>query len=525
MYIEELSKNMTVEQILIYLRKSRADNPHETVEEVLSKHEGDLQEAAIRIFGKKIPDENIFREVVSGETISDRPEMIKVLSGIENPNIKAVMVYDVQRLSRGDWEDGGKILTAFKYSKTLVITPSKVFDLNEPSGYDYKTFKMELSAGNEFLEYQKAILRRGIERSMEKGNYLGSVPPYGYRKIIIDGDHTLEPNPEEVSGVEMLFNLYADGMGIYKIKLAMDASPYKPRQGEVWSEASIRRMLQSPVYIGKIRWNYRIGKKVYEDGEIKKIRPLGTDDEVRIVEGKHPAIISEELFNRVQARFGTHTKEKANTELRNPLASLLKCQCGCSMVLRTYRRKEDKNSEFREKRITCRYQVNCKTKSSNFSVVYQRVIEGLEQYVEAFKIKLEEQDDNIIDMQEQMIAGFERELERLNKKQEDLYDFLEDGIYTKDVFLKRNDKIKQQMKDVKEKLKNAKENVPKRINYEDKIIEFNTVIDTLKDDGVSPKHKNELLKEIVEKIVYSSDAQPHKSNPEAFTLKIYLKNE
>lgn len=523
MYINELINLMTVEEIIMYLRKSRADRPEESVEEVLAKHERDIQESIIRIFGKKIPEENIYREVVSGETITDRPEMMKVLSKIENNNVKAVMVYDVQRLSRGDWEDGGKILTAFKYSNTLIITPTKIFDLNEPSGYDYKTFKMELSAGNEFLEYTKTILRKGILRSVKQGNYVGSVAPYGYRKVTIDGSHTLEIDETEAPAVKMIFELYASGIGMYRLKMKMDKTSYKPRTGRYWSDSTIRQILQNPIYIGKVRWNYRMEKKVYEDGVIKKVNVYGTEDEIQIIDGKHPAIIDNDLFNTVQEIFGSHTKEKANTELRNPLATLMQCQCGCSMVLRTYKDKSGK--ETRKKRICCRYQVNCHTKSANFDDVFERVIKTLEMYVEDFKIKLKQQDNNMIDMHEQTIKNLEKELEKLNAKQDEIYDFLEDGIYTKEVFLKRNAKLQDNIDETKAKLKDAKENAPKKIDYEEKIIKFNDVINVLKDENVKPKIKNEMIKEIVDKIVYNrEDNGGKKSITNDFTLDIILKD-
>ena len=44
-----------LEEYLLYSRKSRSDNPNESVEEVLAKHERDLQEHAVKLFGKPIP--------------------------------------------------------------------------------------------------------------------------------------------------------------------------------------------------------------------------------------------------------------------------------------------------------------------------------------------------------------------------------------------------------------------------------------------------------------------------------------
>ena len=59
----------------MYLRKSRADGEHETIEEILARHEKILQEYAEKNIGKAVPEEDIFREIVSGETIKDRPLM------------------------------------------------------------------------------------------------------------------------------------------------------------------------------------------------------------------------------------------------------------------------------------------------------------------------------------------------------------------------------------------------------------------------------------------------------------------
>ena len=63
MYYEE---KYEPEQILIYLRKSRSDDPLLSLEEVLQKHEAILMDWASRNLDSPIPESNIYREVVSG---------------------------------------------------------------------------------------------------------------------------------------------------------------------------------------------------------------------------------------------------------------------------------------------------------------------------------------------------------------------------------------------------------------------------------------------------------------------------
>lgn len=64
---------MNIDNIIMYLRKSRSDNPEMSVQEVLARHEQQLQEYASKKYGSPIPESQIYREVVSGETIADRP--------------------------------------------------------------------------------------------------------------------------------------------------------------------------------------------------------------------------------------------------------------------------------------------------------------------------------------------------------------------------------------------------------------------------------------------------------------------
>ena len=110
---------------LMYLRKSRQDDPNETIEEVLAKHETMLQEFAKREWGHGIAEENIYREVVSGESIEERSEIKKIIARIEDPQVAGVLVIEPQRLSRGDLEDCGRLIGLFQYSRTLVVQSSR----------------------------------------------------------------------------------------------------------------------------------------------------------------------------------------------------------------------------------------------------------------------------------------------------------------------------------------------------------------------------------------------------------------
>ena len=203
---------LSPDEILEYLRKSRTDDPLLDVTEVLERHETILDEWAEKNLGGKVPEENKFREVVSGETIDSRPRLLDLLKKIESPKIKAILIVEVQRLGRPDLEDIGRLSKLFRYTNTLIITPTKTFDLRNE--YDREAFERELMRGNEYLEYTKKIMSRGRLLSVQQGNFIGTKAPYGYEKdTLVEGKkkcHTLKINEAEANVVRMIFDWYVN---------------------------------------------------------------------------------------------------------------------------------------------------------------------------------------------------------------------------------------------------------------------------------------------------------------------------
>ena len=102
------------DEILVYLRKSRTDDPTLTVEEVLQKHKMIALEWIEKNLDAPIPEENWYSEIGSGgENIENRPEFQKVLKRIEDKKIRAIFVSEVSRLGRPDLEEIGRMIDLF----------------------------------------------------------------------------------------------------------------------------------------------------------------------------------------------------------------------------------------------------------------------------------------------------------------------------------------------------------------------------------------------------------------------------
>lgn len=502
--------NLAPEEVIDYLRKSQSDDPTLTVEEVLAKHEVILDEWAERHLGGKVPEQNKFREVVSGETMKDRPGIQRILRMIESPKYKAVAVVEPQRLTRGDGEEIGRLMKLFKYTDTLVITPQRIYNLRDE--YDWDALKRELERGNDYLEYTKKILNRGRLLSVAQGNYIGSIAPYGFNKTtVMDGKKkcpTLEENPEQADVVRMIFDLYVNkDMGVNMICKYLDGMGTKPPKGKHWSPDAMRDMLSNIHYIGKVKWNWRKTMNVVEDGEIIKTRPKSRIGEYLIYDGKHDGIIPEDLFNAAQEKQGKNPRLKPTAKIRNPLAGLVFCHCGRAMTLRTHKHKD--GTEKSPPRLLCDGQVHCKTGSCQYDEMIDRVTMVLEECIEDFEIRLTNDTGDSAKLHAKLIKNLEKRLEDLNAKEKAQWSAQTHPDPAQrmpvHIFKELNEELLKEKEEINQALCKAYESMPEPIDYQNRIVRFKDALDALKNPDVDAQTKNTLLKRCIERIEYKRD--------------------
>ena len=513
-YFTNYAEMFSLEEILEYLRKSQSDDPLLTVEEVLAKHETILDEWSEKHFGAKVPEENKFREVVSGETIKERPEINKLLRLIESPKYKAVKVVEPQRLTRGDLEDIGRLMKLFKHTNTYIITPERMYDLRDE--YDWNAFEAELKRGNDYLKYTKKILNRGRLLSVSQGNYIGNVTPYGYDKtVVMDGKRkcpTLKENKEQADIVRLIFDLYVNkDMGCTNICHYLDKMGVKPPKGEKWSPPAMQKMLINIHYIGKVRWNFRKTVTIVEEGEIKQTRPLSKVGEYLVYEGRHEGIVPLELFEAAQAKRGRNHRAKASTKVRNPLAGLLHCRCGRAMSLRTYKNKD--GSERNPPRLLCDGQVHCKTGSCLYDEMIDRVCKVLEECIEDFEVRIAADTGDSEKLHAMLIKNLEKRLKDLQTQEVAQWEAQTHPDPAKrmpeEIFKQLNAKLLKDKEEVQEALCNAKKSMPDPVDYEEKLLRFKDALNTLRDPEADAAEKNKLLKACIERIDYSRE-QPER---------------
>lgn len=520
-------------QYCLYLRKSRADAEAEArgEGETLARHEKILMDLAKRM---NLNVTHIYREIVSGETIAARPEMQKLLQAVEQCVWSGVLVVEVERLARGDTIDQGIVAQTFKFSDTKIITPMKTYDPNNE--YDEEYFEFGLFMSRREYKTINRRLQRGRLASIREGKYIGSHDPYGYRKVKIKGakGYTLEPVEDEAAVVRQIFDWYANGerdetgawnrISVCEIVRRLNNMGIKTKTGGKWTYPTIRDMLANPIYIGKIRWAWRKVVKQMKNGEVVVHQPRSKPGEYEIIDGLHPALVSEEIWERTQELYkqNSHPRKGNPYAITSPLSGIVICGfCGRKMA-----RKPQKNGfEY----ILCP-NPECRNVSSNLHLVERRIIEALSDWLKNYKLYWETKGAILpsqIPFLKKAIEKAKNDLDKLKMQVSNAYDFLEQGIYDKETFFQRNKILSERIAKAEETLQQRKTELE---NEREREKSFQTIIPKVEhllevyDTLSSPQEKNDLLRDVLEKVVYTKEkGKKNGGTPDSFEITIYPK--
>jgi resolvase len=464
----------------IYLRKSRADiEAEERGEgETLARHQSTLLELARR---QGLSITKMYKEIVSGDSIAARPQMQSLLADISEGKYDGVLVMEIERLARGDTIDQGVVAQAFRESGTKIITPIKTYDPNNEFDEEYFEFSLFMSR----REY-KTIKRRmqaGRLASIKEGNYISSSDPYGYRRIHPKPKvHTLEIVPEEAEVVKMIYKLYLDGHGAKYIAAELNRMGIIPKKSHFWESPSIKKILSNPLYCGKIGWKTKSnGNTLYQ--------------------GKHEAIISEEIFNDAQIKKSTNPAAQLhpNDKLLNYYHGVMYCKnCGHQLKRRVITARGYEH-------LLCTYR-QCRgiTVSASFKEIDDAVLAAFRYHIGKLReliLNGVSPSDSPNDMYNKRIP-VEAELKKARKQLSKLYDLLEQEVYDVNTFVERSKLVNGRIKALEDELKNINSaTVPKKLPPEEILIRLEYIVDNFEE--ADPDEKNRMLKSVASKIYYS----------------------
>lgn len=293
----------------------------------LSKEDGDLtdesnsitnQRYRLRSYLEGIPELKNYqiKEYVddgySGKNF-DRPGVTQLLEDVKSGRVYGIAVKDLSRFGRNHIEVGNYIEKIFSLLDVRFIAVNNHFDSADYLG---TTPDMDVSFQNLMYDYfseENSIkIKNDLFNKRIRGKYMATFAPYGYKKSEKDHNRLL-PDEDAAEVVRLIFELYA-GCGI-KAEVARylnDKSiptpqEYAKRKGiakhwkyekekKFWSGSIVGRILRNPVYIG----NTVFHKKEVDEVGSRRTKCL-PKDEWKVCENTHEAIISKELFERVNS--------------------------------------------------------------------------------------------------------------------------------------------------------------------------------------------------------------------------------
>ena len=484
-------------KVAIYLRKSRQDEEAEKrgEHETLSRHRSTLFKLAKE---QNLNIVEVKEELISGESISYRPKMLELLEEVKQGLYDAVLVMDIDRLGRGNMQDQGLILDTFKQSKTKIITPRKVYDLSNEFDEEYSEF--EAFMARKELKLITRRMQRGRIKSVEEGKCISSNAPFGYKFEFEGKNRFLVVDDEKANIVKIIFDMYLEGLGAYKIANYLNSLGYKTSTGRDWYEKGIRDIIKNKAYCGYIVWN-KVERKRNSSRRSpeKQIESLGL----------HEPIISEDIWNKAQEM---RTKRSIspvhdNKKLTNPLAGLVKCKlCGATLTA--------SSSTYGGKKVKF---LSCKTcykvAAVKLDIFESEVINSLEGILNTYKLYLNDDIENYDDSSKlanyfNLLKQLEKESVTLIKQKEKLHDLLEKGIYDIDTYLDRSKVLADKI----ENNKNSIDKVKNDIEYESThSIDISEVVPKLENllelytKTNDAAEKNQLLKTVIDSIIYHKE--------------------
>ena len=265
---------------------------------------------------------------ISGTKAEVRPELQRMMADCRAGKIQLILTKSISRFARNTSD-------CLRMVRDLVAL-----------GVNIRFEKERLDTGTMGSELMLSILaclaedeshsisgnmKWGIRKRFENGEFIPSSEPYGYRK---DGD-TLAVIPEEAEIVRGIFSDILSGSGMRRIARELNARGIPGKRGARWTQSTVRRIVQNPVYVGDMLY-----QKTFMDENYCQKNNKGELDQY-YESDHHPPIVSREAFERaallVQQRrklCGTFTEEEdaelaARRQKRYAFTGRLFCaECG-----------------------------------------------------------------------------------------------------------------------------------------------------------------------------------------------------
>lgn len=411
---------------VIYSRFS--DGPHQTERSI----EGQVNDCSKYAEANGIDVIKIYADMaISGKESENRAQFQAMLKDAELGEFECVIVWKVDRFGRNREEIA---LNKLKLKKCGIKLHYATVDI--PDGPEGIILESVLEGLAEYYSADLAQkIKRGYRVSASKGEFFG-VAPYGYDRV----DKKLQVNQEQAAIVRRVFDLYRSGNSGADITRLLEGEGVRKPDGKAIRNNFIMKMLRNRIYIGE---------KEYEGIKI----PVD-------------AIVDENVFNQVQEKLGMN-KKKSGPFNAEQYALSSKAYCGyCESLLNGVA------GTSKTGRIYHYYACGKKRKGSGCELKHVKQ-EWLDDFVVSHTMNdilsselIERLVDALIDIQANddtaiVVKSLEKEVKAIEKKIDNLYAAVENGLTLNATLQGRIDNLEKQKTDLENRIAIEKISTPR----------------------------------------------------------------
>lgn len=327
----------------------------------------------------------------------DRPEFKRLIKDCKEGKINIVLCKDMSRFTRD------KIITE-EYLETKFIEWGVRF-IGLSDGVDTadkankKSREINALVNQWYAEDISVKVKDALKIKRETGNFIGSFPPYGYRKSS-NNKNKLEIDDIAANIVKKIFQLYLEGHGTTSIANILNAenipnpctykeltlnnykNPLKKNSKSLWSKTSVKRILRNEVYIGVLQ-QHKNEKIHFKTKKRKQVpREFWT-----VVENTHPSIIDKSTFFTVQKMMNTKIRSSGHGKVHLFAGKVFCKECKSSLI---------KSSSGKYTYLSCGLYVSSRTNCTRHSIRFDKLLMVVEERLKQQLLKLSSKKENII---------------------------------------------------------------------------------------------------------------------------------
>ena len=424
--------NDNIKHVCVYLRLSR-DEEGKGIEEILNNH----RETLIKLVKDNGWSYEVFEEIASSSTISKREEMVKLIKRIELYSFDAVVVMDIDRLSRNEF-DQSDIKRLLFNTGTYIVTPYRMYDLKS----DDDSLLLGITGLIASQEYKMILKRmqRGKMYAQRQGHWTNGIPPLGYDKDVKTKKLIVNERAEDI---RFMFNAIINGATVPALVVQLKTMGIKTKEGKDFHYNAIIRIISNECYKGTLISNRGIGKH-------EGVKPK---EEWIVIDNNHEAIVTEEVWDKANKVMDISINSFKAPRSKNriyPTSSLIYCgQCGklqgCS----------------NHKRLGKIYIKVCKCRNRSFyyNPVLQLIKDEIRTHKQIILDAIKDVDEGVQeDNTEYKINHLTKQVLKVQKAIDNIEILFEEGEIDIHKYRERKAARKEEMKAIEAELKEAQQN-------------------------------------------------------------------